>query len=100
MSISIATAGAGGSDPKSVVDPISEDSYIETTVANAGLYIVVVGAPATGNPGYGPVPDATSYRLHISVDQPVVEVPAPAALPLFGIGLLGLVALRGRQRTV
>jgi hypothetical protein len=82
----VATAGALGSDPKPG-DTISKDSYIEQIVANPGLYIAVVGTPASGLPGYDAVPDNTAYRLHISVDQPFA-VPAPAPLLLIGLGLV------------
>ena len=90
-----ATHGAGGSTAN-LGGGLSDDAYIETTVASAGLYYVVVGSPAVGSPGYTVVPDGTSYTLHISVDQ-AVTVPAPAALPLFAAGLLGIGWARRRR---
>lgn len=70
----------------------SLDSFLGTTVHD-GLYVIAVGQCCGINPPQV-LSESSSYTLHISQTS---LVPVPAAVWLFGSGLIGLVAVARRK---
>ncbi|MFL1463384.1 PEP-CTERM sorting domain-containing protein [Roseococcus sp. DSY-14] len=64
-----------------------------TTIAAAGNYLVSF----TFNTALSPSKDVVIDQVYVIAGNPPVDAPAPAALGLFGLGLLGLAAARRRK---
>lgn len=69
------------------------DSFLGTTIDD-GLYVIAVGQCCGINPP-NTLSKSSSYTLHISQVSPV---PVPAAVWLFGSGLIGLVGVARRKK--
>ncbi|MDP6816400.1 MAG: PEP-CTERM sorting domain-containing protein, partial [Alphaproteobacteria bacterium] len=73
------------------------DGFIQYTFTTPGYYVLEVKED-----GSSYVPAGADYVLNVSIENHAVsgsgEVPEPATLSLFGLGLLGLGAARRRNR--
>lgn len=71
----------------------SYDSFISYQFQSDDLYYIAVGS----FPYLGSIPFGSNYTLHVTQD--VAPVPVPAAVWLFGAGLLSLVGVARRKQS-